>query len=69
MIELRFKWLNKLGAGFLALIGIYNFLSEEFSLIIAKTILIVIGGVIIYVVLSIERKFGIIRKLNIEERK
>ena len=31
MIELRFKWLNILGVGFLTLIGIYNFLSDSFK--------------------------------------
>jgi len=69
MIELRFKWLNILGVGFLALIGIYNFLSEEFSVIIAKMILVVIGFVIIYVVLTIEKKFAIIKEINLKDLK
>ncbi len=67
MIELRFKWLNILGLGFLSLIGIYNFLSEEFSVIIAKMLLVVLGFMIVYVVLSIEKKFAIIRKLNLKD--
>lgn len=65
-ISSLYGYLKILGGGVLAIIAMYSFLSEAFSVLIAKSILIVTGLMILFICFIIFKKHAIIEKLNLK---
>lgn len=68
-IDSLFRLLKILGSGILVLVGLFGFFKEEFSIIIAQSILTISALILIGVLFTIFRKYVIIEKLNLKERK
>ena len=63
VINLLFKLLSILGAGFLSLVGLYSFIGGEFGLLVAKVSLIICTVFIVITLLLIYDRFSIIKKM------
>ncbi len=68
-IDSLIRMLKLVGSGIIVMIGIYGFLKEEFSVLTAQSVLIVSSIILIGVLFAIFRKYAIIERLNLKERK
>jgi len=67
IISSLYTYLKILGTGVLAIIAMYSFLSETFSVLIANLVLAVDGTMILFVCFSIFKKYAIIEKINLKK--
>ena len=67
-ISSLYTYLKVLGSGVLAIIIMYSFLSEAFSVLVANLILFVAGVMILFICFTIFKKFAIIEKLNLKDK-
>ena len=63
VINLLFKLLGILGAGFLSLVGLYSFIGGEFGLLVAKVSLTICAIFIAITLLLIYDRFSIIKEM------
>ncbi len=68
-IDSLIRMLKVIGSGILVLIGLFGFFEEKFSTIVAQSILIISALLLVGVLFTIFRKFAIIERLNLKERK
>ncbi len=68
-IESLIRMLKVIGSGILVLVGLFGFFEEKFNVIVAQSIIAFAGFLILVVIFAIFRKYAIIEKLNLKERK
>lgn len=66
-ISSLYTYLKILGGGVLAIVAMYSFLGEAFSVLMAKSILAVAGTMILFICFTIFKKLAIIEKLNLKK--
>jgi len=59
--------LKIVGAGAIAVIGLFIFFKKEFNLIIAQSLVISIGLIILLILIMIYTRYGIIKEINLSE--
>ena len=64
VIERYFTFLKILGTGFMTILGVHSIIKDIFGIIIAKATLIVVALSIVITILTIFRKFAIIKTIR-----
>lgn len=66
VINLLFKFLGVIGAGFLGIMGVFTFITNVFGIFIAKVSLVVATVIIITILGMIYNRFATIKQMNLK---
>jgi len=69
VIEKYFTFLKIMGLGFMGILSVHSLIKNIFGEIIAKYSLVISGFIVILIILTIFRKFAIIKAIREKEEK